>query len=56
MGAFLDGSQRIGDCVAEEVHLEGVGRATGLERGGAVVVGCLKKSFLRGSHDIQGVR
>jgi hypothetical protein len=38
---------------SEEVHLDGVGRAVGLEGEGTVVVGCLKKSFWRGSHDIR---
>jgi hypothetical protein len=45
VGAFLDGSQRIGDCVAEEVHLEGVGRATGLE-GRCCGGGMLEEEFL----------
>jgi hypothetical protein len=39
------GASEWGDWVAEEVHRDGVGRAVGLEGEGAVVVGCLKKSF-----------
>jgi hypothetical protein len=40
-------SQRMGDRVAEDVHLEGDGRAIGLGGGGTVVIGCLKKSSLK---------